>query len=384
MITIIADDFTGAAEVAGICLRRGVSVSFLTDIPEVETIQDVDTDVLVVAEDTRSFTAEGAVKISRILAENLKAAGVTHVVKKIDSALRGWVLLEMRAIADVFGMKELLIQPANTATHRSIKNGLYYVEDKLLAETAFANDPEFPVKSSQVHSIIESRNVVVSSSPINYMVPDAVTSEDLRASVRLCHEGVLPGGSADFWREYLEEQIELGKVKAFPKDEDTSELSPLQDCLMICGSAHLNSMQGSERLAAEGMPLMNLPASMLQEDKVTDADIQAFVEACATTWEISQRLLVRFGPKPVKFDSCAEHLRYRMTESMFLLLQKINPSHLLIEGGATAYSLLQRLGWNSFTPVREWTPGVVQLKLNTEPYCYITLKPGSYAWPEFE
>ncbi|MBO5916438.1 MAG: hypothetical protein J6Q25_05950, partial [Bacteroidales bacterium] len=195
---------------------------------------------------------------------------------------------------------------------------------------------------------------------------------------------VLAGGSADFWREYLEEQIEKGVVKAFPNDEQKQPTIALQDCLMICGSAHLNSMQGSERLAAEGMPLMNLPASMLQEDKVTESDIQAFVEACATTWEISQRLLVRFGPKPVKFDSCAEHLRYRMTESMFLLLQKINPSHLLIEGGATAYSLLQRLGWNSFTPVREWTPGVVQLKLNTEPYCYITLKPGSYTWPDFE
>ncbi|MBO7232368.1 MAG: hypothetical protein J6V16_04355, partial [Bacteroidales bacterium] len=60
MISIIADDFTGAAEVAGICLRRGVSVSFLTDIPDVETIEEVDTDVLVIAEDTRSFTAEGA------------------------------------------------------------------------------------------------------------------------------------------------------------------------------------------------------------------------------------------------------------------------------------------------------------------------------------
>ena len=383
MISIIADDFTGAAEVAGICLRRGVSVSFLTDIPDVETIEEVDTDVLVIAEDTRSFTAEGAVKISRILAENLKAAGVTHVVKKIDSALRGWVLLEMRTIAAVFDKKELLIQPANTATRRSIKDGLYYVVDKLLADTAFANDPEFPVKSSQVHSIIESRNVIASA-PIPYQVPDAATTDDLRASVRMCREDVLAGGSADFWREYLEEQIEKGVVRAFPNDEQKQTTIALQDCLMICGSAHLNSMQGSERLAAEGMPLMNLPASMLQEDKVTESDIQAFVEACATTWEISQRLLVRFGPKPVKFDSCAEHLRYRMTESMFLLLQKINPSHLLIEGGATAYSLLQRLGWNSFTPVREWTPGVVQLKLNTEPYCYITLKPGSYTWPDFE
>ncbi len=383
MVSIIADDFTGAAEVAGICLRRGVSVSFLTDIPDVETIQDVDTDVLVIAEDTRSFTAEGAVKISRILAENLKAAGVTHVVKKVDSALRGWVLLEMRAIAAVFGKTEILIQPANTATKRSVKDGLYYVDGKLLADTAFANDPEFPVKSSQVHSIIESRNVLVST-PVNYMVPDAVTSEDIRASVRLCHENVLPGGSADFWREYLEEQIELGTVKAFPKEEEVQTTNGLQDCLMICGSAHLNSMQGSERLAEKGMPLMNLPASMLQEDKVTAADIRQFVDACASTWDISKRLLVRFGPKPVKFDSCAEHLRYRMTESMFLLLQQINPSHLLIEGGATAYSLLQRLGWNSFIPVKEWTPGVVQLKLNTEPHCYITLKPGSYVWPDFE
>ncbi len=383
MICIVADDFTGAAEVAGICLRKGVAVGFLSDIPDVESIRSVDAAVLVLAEDTRSFTAEGAVKVSRLLAENLKAAGVSCVLKKIDSALRGWVLLEMNAIAEVLGKTSLLIQPANTATSRSVRDGLYYVGDKLLADTAFANDPEFPAKSSQVHTLLETRNTLTSAT-LPYQVPDAATKEDLRACVRLCQDQTLAGGSADFLREYLEEQIDLGLVKAEPQDEAPLSAADLQDCLMICGSAHLSSMQASDELARRGMPLMNLPASMLQEEKVTDADIRSFVEACAAAWNISKRLLVRFGAKPVKFESCAEHLRYRMTESMYLLLQKIRPSHLFIEGGATAYSLFQRLGWNSFTPVREWTPGVVQLRLNQEPHCYITLKPGSYAWPAFK
>jgi uncharacterized protein YgbK (DUF1537 family) len=58
-------------------------------------------------------------------------------------------------------------------------------------------------------------------------------------------------------------------------------------------------------------------------------------------------------------------------------------AELFIEGGATAASLLSRLNWISFKPVDELAPGVVRLQLNNKSHLFITLKPGSYSWPEF-
>ncbi len=381
MIALVADDFTGAAEVAGICMRRGVSVSFLTGIPDPEIISALTTDVAVIAEDTRSFSKEGAEKISRLLAENLKAAGVTQIVKKIDSVMRGWVLPEMNAIASVMGYESLLIQPANTETGRSVRNGMYFIGEQLLSETAFAQDPDFPAPTSSVEKLLELRGGV---SVVPYLVPDAENDEDLLHSVRLSNGNVLAGGSAAFWRVYLENQIRLGRVKSNPVERDVIGRFLLRDCLMVCGSAHQNSMDFSSRLANSGFPVLAMPETMCLEEKPSEEEYERWVGLCESVWKKERRLLVRLASRP-GFPQAAETLLFRFSEAVGMLLDRIDPSQLLVEGGATAYSLLfQRQGWTSFIPEKEWLPGVVQLKLATPPGISITLKPGSYAWPAFE
>jgi uncharacterized protein YgbK (DUF1537 family) len=54
------------------------------------------------------------------------------------------------------------------------------------------------------------------------------------------------------------------------------------------------------------------------------------------------------------------------------------PLHLVVEGGATAYAIIQHLGWNVFSIERELAPGIVTIKHHQD---LITLKPGSYLWP---
>ncbi|WP_439132036.1 four-carbon acid sugar kinase family protein, partial [Polaribacter sp.] len=57
MITVIADDLTGAAEIAGICLRYGVAVSFgIDEIPEKQAT------INIIATDSRSKNQEEAYK----------------------------------------------------------------------------------------------------------------------------------------------------------------------------------------------------------------------------------------------------------------------------------------------------------------------------------
>tara|TARA_R110002049_G_scaffold8025_3_gene44662 strand:- start:185 stop:412 length:228 start_codon:yes stop_codon:yes gene_type:complete len=55
---------------------------------------------------------------------------------------------------------------------------------------------------------------------------------------------------------------------------------------------------------------------------------------------------------------------------------------LFIEGGATAYDILKKLEWNSFTPTSELAPGVVRIQYDRNIKKHITIKPGSYEWPD--
>ena len=57
MIVVVADDMTGAAEIAGFCLRYGLRVAFATEVTELPKA-----DVLVVATDTRSMELNDAVR----------------------------------------------------------------------------------------------------------------------------------------------------------------------------------------------------------------------------------------------------------------------------------------------------------------------------------
>ncbi len=90
MITVVADDLTGAAEIAGMCLRYGIDVAFGIDaIPEKEA------QVVIVATDSRSLSEEQAYKVHLQLAGDIIKNNPNQIIfKKCDSVLRGHVLTE--------------------------------------------------------------------------------------------------------------------------------------------------------------------------------------------------------------------------------------------------------------------------------------------------
>jgi uncharacterized protein YgbK (DUF1537 family) len=64
------------------------------------------------------------------------------------------------------------------------------------------------------------------------------------------------------------------------------------------------------------------------------------------------------------------------------VIREASVSHVSVEGGATAAALLAELGGERLRPVYEWAPGVVTLETCGNLQLFLTLKPGSYEWPE--
>lgn len=146
MIAVIADDITGAAEMAGIGFRYGLRTSLVTEVSEALP----DCDILVVATDTRSMAEEEAVAETRRVVRRLWDAGVRKFFKKTDSALRGHVVPELIVLLEELPYTRVVYLPQNPSKGRVIKEGVYYINGKPLHETSFAFDPEFPATTSVV------------------------------------------------------------------------------------------------------------------------------------------------------------------------------------------------------------------------------------------
>jgi len=102
MIAVIADDFTGAAEIGGVGLRYGLQVLIETVVNDVSNV-----DLLVIATDTRSLEASQASEEMAKITGQLMQLHPDIIFKKIDSVLRGHVALELEAQMHVTAEEKL-------------------------------------------------------------------------------------------------------------------------------------------------------------------------------------------------------------------------------------------------------------------------------------
>ena len=65
-----------------------------------------------------------------------------------------------------------------------------------------------------------------------------------------------------------------------------------------------------------------------------------------------------------------------------LVLRQVEVKNLFAEGGATSAELVRRMKWARLEVRREWARGVATLALAEGTSRWLTIKPGSYSWPE--
>ncbi|MDP4202692.1 MAG: four-carbon acid sugar kinase family protein [Bacteroidota bacterium] len=384
MITVIADDLTGAAEIAGVCLRYGLKVAFgLDSVPEEPA------DVVVIATDSRSGTIDGAYRIHRLMATKASTSDDTLIFKKVDSVLRGYIVQEIKAVMSVTGKSKVLLQPANPAAGRCIRDGKYFVGDTLLEDTGFSADPDFPAGTSEVAELLNERALVgdkANQFPIitgdvrefqekAIYLPDCSSENELGFPLANWEPDTLLVGSAAFF-----EQVLL-KITGAKKAMATKSIDISSSFLIVCGTAHPQGQRFLERLKTEaGCPIRYFPSQFLQE-KISEGEFSRWAKSLIPDWKWSNKMAISVSQSKVSFPGSSSLLRLRMDEVVAELVKNCPVQELLIEGGATAYSVLNYLKWKTLIPEQELEPGVVRMRVGRRPSLYLTIKPGSYSWP---
>ena len=380
MITVVADDITGAAEIAGICLRYGIAVSFGIDaIPERRAT------VNVVATDTRSLSAADAYKRHFILAKAIRAISDDFIFKKVDSVLRGHVLNELLALSAAEEKEHILLQPANPQSKRCIVKASYYIDNIPIEKTGFAADPEFPATTSSVVSLLTASRSLNKAPEIftgniksiqsqGVYVPDCESVEDLKTNGDLYSSKMLIAGSSAFFEQFL-----LKRVKAVAVAKPIS-YNFSKDYFLLSGSTHPNSIAFAKTLEKSNCPLFLFPNKLL-EDQIDVSFLEDFSAQIIGAFLKSKRAVLRVSNTLIKQKGRITFLKARMSAITKRVLESLNVSELFIEGGATTYAVLTAMDWTTFTPISELAPGVIRMKHHNSSQ-HITIKPGSYHWPE--
>jgi len=108
MIVVIADDLSGAAELANVALQAGLSADV-----QLQFDATSDADVVCISTDTRSRDVLEAAATVEAVTRAVMTASPDFLYKKCDSLLRGWVAEEACAVARVLGRTRILLVPAN-------------------------------------------------------------------------------------------------------------------------------------------------------------------------------------------------------------------------------------------------------------------------------
>ncbi len=346
-IVIIADDLSGAAELAGIAFAHGLST-------EVQRQFDPRTSAEVVAVDTDSRSLPVAAATSRVeqVARAIVASRPEWIFKKTDSVLRGNPAAEIAAILTAAGLDRAILVPANPSRGRTIVGGLYLIHGVPLERTMFAKDPEHPRLVSRVTDLL-------GTAP-NIVVPDVANAMTLDSIAAALDRTTLPAGAADFFTAVLGARAGL-RIQEPQPDLAASLPAPW---LRVCGSRIAWPIV-RDLCQAQGIPIVEV--SSLTSGLPLDLSKGLIVGISERTPE---------GVSPIA-------LLEELTRLAADLLQRANFGTVLVEGGATAAALCEGLAWTRLQVIAAAPAGIAVLRPLSSPIApTLLIKPGSYAWPD--
>ncbi|MCW5735776.1 MAG: four-carbon acid sugar kinase family protein [Enhydrobacter sp.] len=157
ILGIIADDFTGATDIAGMLVKGGLRTIQTIGVPPKGAIPD-DVDAVVVALKTRSIPASDAIAQSLEALAALQAAGCVRFFFKycstFDSTDRGNIGPVGDALLDALGAAQAIYCPAFPENGRTIFFGHLFVGDLLLSDTHMRHHPLNPMTDSSLVRVL--------------------------------------------------------------------------------------------------------------------------------------------------------------------------------------------------------------------------------------
>jgi 3-dehydrotetronate 4-kinase len=409
----IADDYTGASDLANTLTRAGLRTVQTIGVPSDDlTLPEVD--AVVVSLKSRSIDAQLAVDKSRAAETWLRGRGAAHVLFKIcstfDSTDAGNIGPVMDALRSDANDRIVLVTPAFPETGRTVYKGNLFVGAVPLNESPLKDHPLNPMHDSNLVRVlarqsrtkvglvdlavvvrgpeaVRARLAALSAEGIGAAVIDAVFDLDLETigTVALDHRVSVGASGIGLGLARALVAAGGGRPVASGAGAETAVGGPAACLAGSCSQATLGQIASAETI----MPVLHLDPERVVEgpeearralawakDKL---DKGALLIASSTTPDQVAALQARHGR-----DAAGHAIEQAMADIAEGLVRS-GVRRLVVAGGETSGAVVDRLGIPGFLVGAEIAAGVPVLRTVgvQSGDMLLALKSGNFGGPDF-
>jgi uncharacterized protein YgbK (DUF1537 family) len=413
LLGCIADDFTGATDLASMVVRQGLraiqTVGVLLGEPP-----PADAEAVVVALKTRTVPTASAVDQSLAALRWLSEAGCRRFYFKycstFDSTPAGNIGPVSEALMDALGVDFTVACPAFPENGRTIYKGHLFVGDALLSESSMRDHPLTPMTDanlvrvlarqakrkvglvdfscvSQGPSTVGKRIASLTAQGVGLAIADALENADLATLGEACVDMPLTtGGSGLAWG--LAQAIRrLGLVSP---GVVADALPPPRGLSAVIAGSCSAATQKQVEVMRERHPSLKLDLGLIESGRAAEAALE---------WAAS-----RVGSEPILIYSTAAPQEVKAVQAKFGaeaasrlieqafgriaqgLADELGVGRLIVAGGETAGAVVGALGVKRLRIGSEIDPGVPWTMVDSErserPLA-LALKSGNFGAPDF-
>ncbi len=406
LLGCIADDFTGASDLANTLAKGGMATIQFVGVPASGDAPDCE--AAVVALKTRSIAPVDAVAQSLAALDWLQAQGCRQFLFKycstFDSTPQGNIGPVAEALLDALDARVAVVCPVFPATGRTLYMGHLFVGGRLLSESGMQNHPLNPMTDPDIrrwlrlqtrgdvglvpYSVVRHGSSAIAAAldaeaaaGRRLAVVDAITDDDLLAiGAALDGAKLVTGGSG----------IALGLPENFRRAGllagEGSGFTPMSGPgTVISGSCSSASMTQVANY------LQNHPGLAVSPDRLLDGSLTvdgalAFVKQ---HWPKTAIVYSTAEPDVVKAAQ-ARHGRDKVAEAIERFfgalaegLVAAGATRIVVGGGETSGAVVTALGLDHFRIGPEIDPGVPALASEGPRPLRLALKSGNFGAPDF-
>jgi uncharacterized protein YgbK (DUF1537 family) len=410
LLGCIADDFTGATDLASMLADRGMRTIQLIGLPEGgQRLRDVD--AAVVALKSRAAPAAWAVEQSCRALEWLLGAGARQIFFKycstFDSTDQGNIGPVACALLERIGESFTIACPAFPANGRTVYRGHLFVGDALLSESGMERHPLNPMTDSNLVRVlgrqvkeavdlvpyetvergseaISWRFAALRDERVRYAIVDALCDRHLLAIGAACADLRLVTGGSGVAMGLPDNFRARGLLSTGAQAPSLGRAGGFAAVLAgSCSSATLQQVSYMQETGAAGFAID--PLRILREDvaeaalgwalpRLSEAPVMIYASAGAAQVARVQERLGR------------ERAGYMIEQVMAQIARRLVEAgvrRMLVAGGETAGAVVQALGVRALRIGASIDPGVPWTKSLGEPAVFLALKSGNFGSVDF-
>ena len=412
LLGVIADDYTGASDIANTIAKGGGGAPGLATVQFLGIPQEsapAHCEAGVVALKSRSIAPHDAVAQSLAAFDWLAAQGCQQFVFKycstFDSTPAGNIGPVAEALADRLGVKGVVACPAFPGAGRTVYQGHLFVGDRLLNESGLENHPLNPMTDADIRRVLALQTKspvghapwlstvskgadalaqslrVASEKGQTLVIVDALSDDDLLTiGDAVINAPLLTGGSGialGLSRNFIRQGRAKGAASSFTRVRGAEAI--------LAGSCSRATL-GQIAEHAKRHPCLDLDVADVMANRVGVADLVGFLVANTGRAPLvsSSRPAEHVASLQAKYGqhAVAAKLDALFADTARVLVER-GVRRLVVAGGETSGAVVSALGLHALAIGPEIDPGVPALSTIAGAPLGLALKSGNFGAPDF-